>query len=411
MRGDAPVTPQPGAADERSPGLPPAAFVVSTALWSFGVAVAEPFLNAYLWSLRSTWVLIGLFNLAQYLAMVLTFPAAGRLAKRRGAGASLRLAMLAVVLAFLSALVLGRSAPRYALGLGLLLGMGWGLYWLAEYVFSLDLTGRGSGRDRWQSLLGLLTTGSGLVAPLAAGSIVAAAGGIAGFRWLLAAALALIAVAAAVAGHLPARRLAAPFRLWAGWPGQRRNDPWARVLAAQMALALSDGVYLFAPALLVFTLSGSALDLGVYLTATQSVSLAAYLAGERWGAPARRRPALLLGSLLSTAAGLMLVLGFGTALVWGFGLATSALLPLLRVPIEACTLDVIAARTGPDGTGVEHTALKEMTVNAARTVSVGVMVLAVAWAGPAAVRWFLAGVSVCPWCAWWSLRQVPPPEI
>lgn len=397
--------PGDGAGVRRS--RPPASFIWVTALWTFGIAIADPFLDAYLWSLRSSWVLIGTFNLAQYLAMVFTFPLAGWLAKRRGARLPLRLAVLAVAATFLSALALGPAAPRQVLGLGLALGAGWGLYWLAQFVFSLDLTVQGRGRDRWQSLAGLLNTGSGLLAPLAAGSIVAAAGRMAGFRWLLAAGLGFLAAALIAAVRLPVRREAEPYRLRSAMPGLHAPGRWAHVLLAHLALALRDGVYLFAPALLIFALSGSALNLGAYLSATQLASLGAYAAFERWGTPELRRPALVLGSILSTAAGLILAAGLDVTRVWAFGLLAAALRPLLRVPIESLTLDVIARRSGTSASRVEHTVVKEVAVNAARVVSIGAMVAVIASAGPGVVRWWLAGVSVTPWFACWALRRLP----
>jgi hypothetical protein len=264
----------------------------------------------------------------------------------------------------------------------------------------------------------MVATGRGAeAAGLGGGGTTAADGVGTGFRWLLATALAFVGGALLAAFRLPRRSAGrGPFRTAAALPGWRRDaagNPaeagWRAVLVAQVAVALRDGVYLFAPALLVYSLSGSALDLGVYVTATQVITLASYAALGRWSRPARRREVLLLGSALSTAAGILLIRPLTVDAAWAFGLYAAAVQPLLGVPLEACTLDVIDLRQlARPGTRVEHTVLKEVLVNGMRVVSVGALVLAVAGSGPAAVRWWLAAVSAAPWLAWAALRRMPP---
>jgi YQGE family putative transporter len=374
-----------------------------TGLWTFGVALSAPFLDAYLWTLHASWVLLGLFNLAQYLAMVATFPVAGRLARQRGSRLPLQVAAAAVAAALILTLALGGSAPRHVVGIGLALGLGWGLYWLAQFVFSLQLTGRGRGRDRWQSLAGAIDTGSGLLAPLVTGAI-AATGDWTGFRWVLVITLAALLAAAVCGRWLPANALP---RTRAEPAAANPSGVWRHILQAHAALALRDGVYLFAPALLVYVTSGSALDLGAFLAATKGASLLAYGVVGRWGGPFRRRPAMLLGSALSAAAGLTLAVGLSQPLLWAFGLLTAALQPFLTVPLEACTLDVIDLLADSPAARVDRTVAKEVAVNAARVVGVAAMVGAVALLGAGAVRWWLVAVAPIPWLSWLAMRAVP----
>ncbi|HVB10890.1 MAG TPA: hypothetical protein VNM16_11060 [Bacillota bacterium] len=379
---------------------------VATGLWTFGVSLSAPFLDAYLWSLHPSWTLIAEFNLAQFGAMVVTFPVAGWLARRRGAALPLRCAAVVIAVAVGAFLAFGAAAPRHVVGLGILLGVGWGLYWLAQFVLNIDFTQPGPGRDRWQAVAGLMTTAAGLAAPLAAGILVAAAGRVLGFRWLLSGGLTFLAASLLVAAGLPSAPGGAfPFR--AAVPN-RVADPWGYLLLAHGALGLRDGVYLFAPALLVFALSGSVLDLGVYLAVTQGVSMATYAAHSRWGGPQWRRPSLLLGAGLSAAVGLVLAAGLTVLHVWAFGVLTAALAPLLQVPIEACTLDLIALRAGTDRAArVSHTVVKEVVVNAARVVSVSLMIGVLAVAGTASLRPWLVAVAATPFIAWWAVSRFP----
>jgi YQGE family putative transporter len=403
--GAAPGAPEPGSGQARARGGGLGRLALVTGLWSFGVAISEPFLNAFLWSLGSGWTGIGLFQLAQHLGMVCTFPAGGWLAKRVDRRLPLRLAGLAVAGALLLTLRLSRAAPRHLLGIGFALGVGWGFYWLAQFVFSFDLTA-GAWRDRWQGVLGAFGNAADVLAPLAAAAIVAEAGRPAGFSLLFGAAVALLAAALLATRGLPGGATPGRFRLLAAASRAAAGPGWPSVLLAQLALAVRDGAYLFAPSLLVFVLSGSVVDLGAYLAATEVASLAAYAAHARWGTPRLRLASLSAGCLASAAAGSLLALGLSLPLAWSFGLLSAALQPLLRVPVEAVTLDVIGRAADPAGLRVELTVVKEVAVNAARVLSVGAMTLVAARAGTPAVRWWLAGVSVSPWAAWWALRRL-----
>lgn len=377
-------------------------------LWSLGVAVSEPFLNAYLWSAGSGWAGIAWFKLSQYVAMVLVFPVAGWLARRAGPRLPLRVAAAAVGTALALTAWLGGAAQRHLLGLGLLLGAGWALYWLAQLVLAVDLT-VGAWRDRWQGLLRGLGRLAGVVAPLAAGGVVAALGRPRGFTWLFVAGLALLAASALASLALPPPGPSPPdavdWRL--ALPGRRRDRDWSAVLLAHLALAWRDGVFFFVPALLIFTLSGSALDMGAYLAGTQALSLTVCAVHARWGGPGLRRASLLAGCAGATAAAVLLCLGSDLAFVWGFGWLATGLQPLLRVPAEAVAVEVIGRR--PE-LRVERTVVKEVSVNAARALSVAALLLVVEGAGPGGIRWWLVATSAAPWLAWLSLRGIAAPR-
>ncbi len=375
------------------------------ALWAAAAALGATFTDAYLWRLGSGWAAISLFNLWQFAAMALAFPLAGYLAKRYDRVLPLRLAAAVVAGAFALLLLLGRDAAHWIAPLGLLLGAGWGCYWLAFFVLGFDLTDR-SNRDWFTGSAGVLEAAAALAVPPLAGALADRPGG---FRLLFAGALAAFAAVLAVSARLsapPPRGATAGHRP----PWHAAGPGWWGVVAADAALGLRDGVYLFAPALLVFAASRDPLELGAFVTAAQAAGLLANAAAARFGRPRFRRRLVLGGALLGLGAAALLAGAGGLDRLWAFGLLAAAAQPLVKVPLEACTLDVIARGADPALWRVERTTLKEVAVNLARAASVGALALVVGQAGVAAVRIGLMAAAFAPLAAWYVLWRWVPTE-
>ncbi len=377
------------------------------ALWATAAALGATFADAYLWRLGSGWAAISVFNLWQFVAMALAFPLAGHLAQRFDRVLPLRLAAAVVAAAFATLLWLGPAAPRFIALLGVLLGAGWGLYWLAFFVLGFDLTDRGN-RDWFTGSAGVLEAAAALAVPPLAGALAVRPGG---FRLLFAGALAAFAAVLVVSIRLsaPARRVVAdqpaiPPRGLSSAPG------WWGVVAADAALGLRDGVYLFAPALLVFTASDNPLELGAFVAACQAASLVANALAARFGRPRLRRRLAVAGAVLGLVAAALLIAPVGIDGLWAFGLLAAAAQPLLKVPLEACTLDVIARGADPARWRVPRTVVKEVAVNFARACSVGLLAVAVARAGVPAVRVCLMLAAWAPLGAWYGLARWVPVE-
>ena len=377
------------------------------ALWATAAALGATFADAYLWRLGSGWAAISVFNLWQFAAMAAAFPLAGYLAKRFDRVLPLRLAAAVVAGAFATLLLLGPAAPRFIALLGVLLGAGWGLYWLAFFVLGFDLTDRDN-RDWFTGSAGVLEAAAALAVPPLAGVLAGRPGG---FRLLFGAALAVFAAVLLVSVRLsaPARRFVADGPKIPA-PGHPTAPGWWGVVAADAALGLRDGVYLFAPALLVFTVSGNPLELGAFVAACQAASLVANAAAARFGRPRLRRRLVLAGAALGLAAAALLFEGTGIDWLWAFGVLAAAAQPLLKVPLEACTLDVIARGADPGQWRVERTVSKEIAVNLARVCSVGVLALAVGRLGVPTVRVCLMLAALAPLGAWYGLWRWVPVE-
>lgn len=105
-------------------------------IFSAALAIAAVFLSLYLFEVGG-FRTIAIFYAAQYACMPIAFTAAGYAMRTRSTKDVVRWGLLTFAGMFLVLLLLGDEAPRYALLLGMVSGIGEGLYWpginLSEY--------------------------------------------------------------------------------------------------------------------------------------------------------------------------------------------------------------------------------------------------------------------------------------
>lgn len=136
-------------------------------LYTLAISLSNTFVNIYLWKQTQNYVNLGLYNLASVVLQPLTFLVGGKLAKRIDRSILLRIGVGTLAIFFIVVLVAGKSASQYILLMGALLGVGYGFYWLAFNLLTFEIT-EPETRDFFNGFLGLLTSFSGMIGPIAA---------------------------------------------------------------------------------------------------------------------------------------------------------------------------------------------------------------------------------------------------
>lgn len=327
----------------------------STAWLSVALAVSDAFVTPYLWLNRVSSAHLMVFLAVQFLAMsavfglatILTWPA------RRW----IKTGTLLIAL-FLVGIVLGRTALHtYVYLLGGFVGLGYGAYWQGFYV-GANAAVPPAERDRFNGRLGLAEGSASLMGPLAGAALIRAGFGfapvflvsLAGLVpvWLLARGVRPPAAAAATVHTLPPRQ-----------------ESWHWFLLSMASRGAYEGVLMTVPGLVLFESLRSATLLGVF---TSLVALAGLL-GNWWGG---RRSEIPVRRRLAWGAALAMV-GF-TAILWTvpgavglflYGVLMGVANPFQKIPLEACSLDLIARYAGSQH---RQTAVKELVLNLSRAL-------------------------------------------
>ncbi len=141
------------------------------ALYSLGIFLSNTFVNIYLWKQTNDLINIAMYNLAIYVAQTILFTLSGSWAKRIDRVIILRIGVFFLSVFFLLVLFTGEKAASYNLLLGAVLGIGYGMYWLAYSVLTFEVT-EPETRDFFNGVSGLLQSLTGMIGPFVAGYII-----------------------------------------------------------------------------------------------------------------------------------------------------------------------------------------------------------------------------------------------
>lgn len=363
-------------------------FVVA-ALWELAMAGAVSFSGAWFWRIHTPVATILAYYGVWFLTMLAVFvwgeTRGGRIGRRRIHAAGLAAAILSLgIYAWL-----GPASRAFVFELAVLTGLSGSLYWLALYIAGAE--GLGKGRGRWYNAwIGVVESGASLLSPPAAGAIIAALPGVAGYRWVFGGAMALLAVALATVWttpDAPDRPLSRPT------PPARRLPRDLQALApALFLLGVRDGAIFFLPGLLLFVATGHALLLGTYAAVQAAIQTVAFWLMTRPRIDPNRFRIRQVALALAVLAALPLATLSVVPAIFLFGSLSSLVYPVYKVQLEGQALQAIQAASPRPPEQVALTSRKELWINGGRVTAFAVLWLIATTADhPAiALRWALA---------------------
>lgn len=338
-------------------------------LYSLSIALSNTFVNIYLWKQSGQLSDLGLYNLAIVVAQPLTFILAGRWAKKVDRVIVLRIGVIFLAFFYVIVLLVGTRASEFLLLLGVLLGIGYGFYWLAYNVLTFEITEPDT-RDFFNGFLGILTSIGGMIGPIAAGFIISRMDNFTGYTVVFGLSLALFSVAVFMSFFL--KRRPAHGKYWFGRIlTERKNDKnWRMITNAHFFQGLREGVFVFMVSVFVFIATDSEMALGTFGLINSGIAFLAYYFASRMLKKEYRKRAILIGGLILYFAIFLIVLEpTYTRLLLYAGLIAIAY-PLLLVPYMSMTYDVIGRGWKAAEMRIEYIVVRELFLNLGRIVSI-----------------------------------------
>ena len=232
-------------------------------LYALSVALSNTFVNVYLWKQKSEYLTIAIYNLFIVIAQLLIFIVAGRWAKQLDRIIVLRLGVLFLSVFYLVVLLLGDGTSRYVIVLGVLLGIGYGFYWLAFNVLTFEIT-EPETRDIFNGFLGLLTSLAGMIGPFFAGWLITNMEKFTGYTVIFSISLGLFIVAITLSFFLKRRSAEGIFTLSKVLRWKELSLNWRSALLGNFSLGLREGTFSFLITIWIFVAAGSELGIGTY---------------------------------------------------------------------------------------------------------------------------------------------------
>ncbi|HEK9101500.1 TPA: MFS transporter [Bacillus pseudomycoides] len=355
--------------------------LVMGGLYTLAISLSNTFVNIYLWKQTQNYVNLGLYNLASVVLQPLTFLFAGKLAKRIDRAILLRIGVGTLAAFFVVVLLAGTRASHYILLLGGLLGIGYGFYWLAFNLLTFEIT-EPETRDFFNGFLGLLTSFSGMIGPIAAGYTISRMEKWTGYTVIFFLSLTLFAIAVVISFFLSKRECEGRYEIVQVLKERKINKNWGRVTRAHFFQGLREGTFVFVISVYVYLASGSEFGLGKYSLVNSAVSFICYYLVARILRKEWRKKAILLGGIILYIVVFLVIFHVTYVKLLIYAACIAIAYPILLVPYGSMTYDVIGRAKQAREWRVEYIVVRELWLNSGRICSVLSFLCAVSFFPP-----------------------------
>jgi MFS transporter, YQGE family, putative transporter len=338
-------------------------------LYSLSIALSNTFVNIYLWKQSGELADLAMYNLSIVVAQPLTFILAGRWAKKVDRVIVLRIGVIFLALFYVTVLLVGTKASDFLLLLGVLLGIGYGFYWLAYNVLTFEIT-EPETRDFFNGFLGILGSVGGMIGPIAAGFIISRLEKLTGYTVVFGLSLGLFSIAVLLSFFL--KRRPAHGKYWfQRIIAERKNDKnWRMVTNAHFFQGMREGVFVFIVSVFVFIATDSEMALGTYGLINSGISFLAYYFVSRMLKKEHRKKAILVGGIILFLAIFLLVFQVSYFRLLLYAALIAVAYPLLLVPYASMTYDVIGRGWKAAEMRIEYIVVRELFLNLGRVASI-----------------------------------------
>lgn len=345
-------------------------------LYSLSIALSNTFVNIYLWKQSGELADLAMYNLSIVVAQPLTFILAGRWAKKVDRVIVLRIGVIFLALFYVTVLFVGTKASDFLLLLGVLLGIGYGFYWLAYNVLTFEIT-EPETRDFFNGFLGILGSIGGMIGPIAAGFIISRLEKLTGYTVVFGLSLGLFSIAVLLSFFLKRRPAHGKYWFRRIIIERKHDKNWRMVTNAHFFQGLREGVFVFVVSVFVFIATDSEMALGTYGLVNSGISFLAYYFVSRTLKKEHRKQAILVGGLILFLAIFLIVFELSYSRLLLYAALIAIAYPLLLVPYSSITYDVIGRGWKAAEMRVEYIVVRELFLNFGRAASILLFLLAI----------------------------------
>lgn len=374
-------------------------------LYTFAVALSNTYVNVYLWKLKESFLIIGLFNLYQYIAIMIGFIIAGRVSKILDRVFILRIGVIVLTIFYLTVLLLGDEAPKYHALLGIQLGLGEGFFWYSFNLLYFEITER-ENRDSFNGWNGLLTSTSGIIIPFLSGWFISSRTGVTGYSTIFFISLVVFVVAVIISFFFQRMVYTGVYRLKEVFKETSRKSDWRNIFLAMTAQGMREGVILFLIGLLIYIEKKNEFSLGTYTMIISAVTSITYFLVGRYIKRNWRDTSMLIGALFMALAVIPLSLEISYNRILIYGIGTSLFAPLYFIPLTSKTFDRIGKDNKSADLRGEYIVVREAGLNCGRIIVTLVFIVIVKFIGTEYLQYLLLFSGSIQIMAWYFMKQV-----
>ncbi|MEI7026097.1 MFS transporter [Paenibacillus sp. y28] len=231
------------------------AVIALTIHWCFmfGNSMSGVFLVLYLWRLTGDLTMSAVYNVTTYVMTIVIFAYGGWLAKRKDRLFTCRLGIFLISLFYLAVVLAGEEIVRWYVLFAMVQGLAGSFYWVSYITLQYDVS-TDENRARFLAINFNVTTSASLMGPALAGFLISRFQGLHGYVLVFGLAFVMYLVAFLISFRMKldsSHHRTYYLRLM----GQvmRREPKFTRALISWFVFGLLQGVMLFLPNILLYT--------------------------------------------------------------------------------------------------------------------------------------------------------------
>ena len=242
-------------------------------LYTLAISLSNTFVNIYLWKQTQNYVNLGLYNLASVVLQPLTF-LVGEISEtyRSLDFITNRVGTLAIFYRCLSSRE--KCFSVYSINGGSFRSR-IRFYWLAFNLLTFEIT-EPETRDFFNGFLGLLTSFSGMIGPIATGYTISRMEKWSGYTVIFFLSLVLFAIAVVLSFFLSKRECEGRYEIVQVLKERRIDKNWGKITRAHFFQGLREGTFIFVISVYVYLATNSEFALGKYSLVNSAVSFVCY---------------------------------------------------------------------------------------------------------------------------------------
>jgi YQGE family putative transporter len=278
-------------------------YLLMNTFFCFGGALSGVFQSVFLWKMDKSYSLLAYYSLYWSVSIIICFVFCSWLARKTSPMITMRLGFVFYLITYLIILFYHDTLRDHILLLGGTTGLAMSLYYVGVHMAVLDLTTNDK-RDQFLYIQGILNTIGGVIAPLLAGFLISQFHGMLGYYIVFIATCVFFLITFLVSLKVKGEPIAQKgyFLEVVKHPTQE----WKKMYAVMFADGIVSGVYsTFLITMITFKVAGGEMNLGVFNTAAEIVSILAFMVLAKFSNPDYRiaifaigAVSILLGSVL-----------------------------------------------------------------------------------------------------------------
>ncbi len=348
-------------------------------LYHAAEALCSIFVGVYFWINSLSFFVVCMHYLALYAVTPFFFLAAGWYAQRYDRLHVYRLGLVLNACYYGALLLLQERSVDYAVPLGALLGVTWGVFYAGANTFNFDVTRPGV-REYYFGLLQSTTGAFRLLAPIVGSAVIfLAPGRLLGYHLVFFLAILLYAACFVLSFKMPKDNVRRPFRIRrALFPGKDQRD-WRLIMLASASMAGSFTILAFLLGLIMYMQTENEVNVGGFASFQAITSIiTAYTLG-RIIRPHSRKWFMLTGVIILLVAGIVVAWELSVITLVAFGFMRSVAGPFFGIPHFSLRLDTINRCATDPSERIEYLCAWEVPLAMGRVFMMGLMMALFAW--------------------------------